>query len=115
MAPNSTALIAVPACCASCARSSSSAALTWRCSVWISLAASARPSVGCIFSATVNMRVVELMTSVRSGLTMPLPTWRTVSSSSDETSRSIAPGAGFRLNTGRRPGWLLAGCGQTST
>jgi hypothetical protein len=57
---------------------------------------------GCIFSATVSARAVELMTSVRSRLAMPLPTWRAVSSSSDDSSRSISPGTGFRLNTGRR-------------
>ena len=43
------------------------------------------------------------MTSVRSGELMPLPIWRVVSSSSEDTMASSAPGTGFRLNTGRLP------------
>ena len=114
-APSSTALMAVPACCARAWKSSSSAARAWRCSTATSAAASWRPSPICIFSATVSMRLVALITSVRSRWAMPLPIWRTVSSSSDDSSRSISPGTGFRLNTGRRPCRLLASAGQTST
>jgi hypothetical protein len=63
--------------------------------------ASARPSPSCIRSWVVKVRVEEVMTSVRSGELMPLPIWRAVSSNSDETMASSAPGTGLRLNTGR--------------
>ena len=65
-------------------------------------------------SAVVSVRLVELMTSVRSGALMPLPIWRTVSSSSDETIASSAPGTGLRLNTGLRPPSSASGTGNTS-
>jgi hypothetical protein len=112
IAPKSVALMAVPASRASAPKSSRSTPSAWRCSVAASRAASTRPSPGTIFSATVSARAVELMMRVRVALAMPWPTWRTVSRSSDDTSRSIAPGTGFRLNTGRGkpapagPGWI---------
>ncbi|MCY1515539.1 hypothetical protein D9M68_501270 [compost metagenome] len=65
-------------------------------------------------SAVVSTRADELMTSVRSGALMPLPIWRVVSSSSDETIASSAPGTGLRLNTGRRPPSCAIGTGNTS-
>ncbi len=74
----------------------------------------ARPSPICIFSATVSARLLELMTMVRSGETMPAPIWRTVSSSSEDTIRSSAPGTGKRLKTGLRPPSAASGSGWIS-
>ena len=65
-------------------------------------------------SAVVKMRADELMTSVRSGALMPLPIWRAVSSSSDDTMASSVPGTGLRLNTGRLPPSCASGTGNTS-
>ena len=78
-------------------------------------ALSARPSASCMRSAVVNVRLEEVMTSVRSGELMPLPIWRVVSSSSEDTMASNMPGTGLRLNTGRLPPSCDTGCGNTST
>ena len=66
------------------------------------------------YEAVVRARAEEEMTSVRSGEARPLPTWRAVSSSSEETSASSAPGTGFKLNTGRLPPSSAMGTGKTS-
>jgi len=79
-----------------------------------SASASVRPSPICMRSAVVRVRADELMTQVRSALAMPLPIWRVVSSSSDDTSASSVPGTGFRLNTGLRPPSCVSGTGWTS-
>ena len=55
-----------------------------------------------------------LMTKVRNGELMALPIWRVVSSSSDDTMASNAPGTGFRLKTGRLAPSSAIGVGKTS-
>ena len=115
MAPKSTALITVPVSRATAAMSKASASRLCACTMPSNALSARRPSPSCIFSATVKLRLVEVRMWVRAGVVMPLPTWRTVSRSSDETSRSSAPGTGFRLNTGRLPASSRSGTGKTST
>ena len=90
-------------CSRLCSRSSAS-----------NVAASTRPSPSCMRSAVVSVRADEVITIVRSGVAQAQRTWRAVSSSSEETRASSAPGTGFRLNTGRRPPSAACGCGNTS-
>ena len=76
---------------------------------------SARPSAIWVRSSVVNVREDEVMTQVRSGVAMPLPICRVVSSSSDDTMASSAPGTGLRLNTGCLLPRSASFTGNTST
>ena len=114
IAPNSTALNTVPVSPATAVMSKMRARRLFASTVRNRSADGARPSDICIFSAVVSVRELEVTTSVRSAEAMPLPMWRTVSSSSEETSTSSAPGTGYRLNTGLRPARSASGTGNTS-
>ena len=103
IAPNSTALMTVPVSRAICAMSNTCASRLYSRTTASRSALALRPSPSGIFSAVVRLRLVELRRCVRSRVAMPAPIWRTVSSSSEEASRSSAPGTGLRLNTGLLP------------
>ena len=94
IAPSITALTMVPLL-----RASSPMSNTWCSRLCVrtsssSGAVSVRPSPSCMRSCVVRVRLLEVMTSVRSAALMLLPIWRAVSSSSDETMASRLPGAG---------------------
>ena len=72
---------------------------------------SKRPSPCAIFSTVVSVRRVDVTSSVRSALTMPLCTVRTASSSSEATTRSTQPGTGSSDRIGMRPSSAAKGVG----
>ncbi len=87
--------------CATAARSAVTARRAKRRQVATIGAGSRRPSVIAIFSSTVQVRWVEAISAVRSGVTKPACTMRVASSSSVATSTSTRPGAGCSAITGR--------------
>ena len=100
VAPSSTELSTVPARSATfprsvrtCRRESSRTARWIRSSL-------KRPSPIALFSAMANVRWVDAMTVVRSGVIIPVWAARPASRSSDATRRSTLPGVGSRAMTG---------------
>ena len=114
IAPSITALTTVPCWRARPAMSSTWCSRLKAATSFIRAWSSRRPSPGAMRSRVVRVRAEELSTSVRSALSMPLPAWRAVSSNSDDTSASSAPGTGLRLNTRGAPERSLSRCGSNS-
>ena len=115
IAPSITALTMVPLLRAISPMSNTWCSRLWARTISSSVALSVRPSLICMRSCVVKLRLLALMTRVRAAALMLLPIWRVVSSNSDDTSASRLPGTGYRLSTGRLPPSSLSGTGNTST
>jgi hypothetical protein len=77
-------------------------------------AGSARPSPSCMRSCVVSVRAEDVITSVRSGEAMPLPIWRAVSSSSEETIASERARHRVQAEHGPPAAQFASGTGNTS-
>ena len=98
--PSMTALTSVPLARAISPKSHSCASCAKVCTNCSSDALSQRPSPKGMRSWVVSARAVELNTRVRSGDTRPSAACLAVSSNSEDSKASSAPGTGLRLNTG---------------
>ena len=114
-APNSTALSTLPVASAIPAMSKATSARAASRHAESSAASSARPSASAIFSVIANTRCVEVMSSVRSGVTKPRSTARAASISSEASTTSTSPGIGTSDSTGSRPAACAARLGNSST
>ena len=115
MTPSTIAFRTVPSFSASVDMSNRTARLASFCAALSSLSERNNPSPIADFSTTEYTRWVEAISVVRSGVTMPFSNMRPASISSDVTTISMLPGAGYKPITNSCPFSASNGAGKIST